>query len=59
MNELVVSLGGGQTIKVTRAGRTVVLENAGRRRQRLTVAEAWRLAEALDDVASAEETRKP
>ena len=44
--------GGNETIRVALRGDGITIDNGDRWRQRLTREEAWRLAEALDEVAT-------
>ncbi len=44
--------GGGETIQVVARGDGIAISHGNRWRQRLTREEAWRLAEALDEVAT-------
>ncbi len=45
-------IGGSETIRVAARGDSITIGNRSRWRQRLTREEAWRLAEALDEVAT-------
>ena len=48
----VIPVAGGETIRVEPSRRGITLTNGDRWQQRLTREEAWRLAEAIDAVAT-------
>lgn len=58
MDHIVVELRQGESIVVRVEGREVVLENQAHWLQRLTREEAWRLAEALDEMATSRDPRR-
>ena len=48
---------GGERIRVTRTPTGLLLANGDRWEQRLTLEEAWRLAEAIEELATGAEPR--